>query len=120
MTYIHPMDRRDPNWMSAADESRQEVNEHLESKSRWQPGYVKRPWSTTLYENSRRLEDESSRKQYRATSYRAMCLVCNENIRRGMPVVYVRVTNPSFRGSLTQAIHARCESTYDLSERAPA
>ena len=32
--WIHPMDQRDPNWMSAAEESRQEINDHLERKSR--------------------------------------------------------------------------------------
>lgn len=31
--YIHPMDRRDPNWLSAAEEARQELNEHLERRS---------------------------------------------------------------------------------------
>ncbi len=32
--FIHPIDRRDPNWISAAEESRQEINDHLEHKSR--------------------------------------------------------------------------------------
>jgi hypothetical protein len=32
--YTHPLDRRDPNWLSAAEESRQEINEHLERRSR--------------------------------------------------------------------------------------
>jgi ribosomal protein L37AE/L43A len=32
--YLHPMDRRDPDYLSAAEESRQEINEHLERASR--------------------------------------------------------------------------------------
>ena len=31
--YVHMLDLRDPSWISAAEESRQEINEHLERTS---------------------------------------------------------------------------------------
>lgn len=56
-----------------------------------------------------------SRPQYRATLHRESCPICNENIRRGMPIVYVPARYYDTPGKpKTVPIHARCERSYDL------
>lgn len=53
------------------------------------------------------------RTQYRATAKRESCPICNENIRRGMPIFYVK-----FIGGPSRPIHVRCENAYNLEHEA--